>query len=300
MNLTQIRYFKAAAELENLTLAASRLHVAQSAVSRQIRLLEEELGVVLLERVGRGVMVTPAGRTMLAGADKLIDEVERIRTEVADMAHVPSGTLRIGANPSLGQIMFPRLVRRCLDKFPRIRLHLVADLTAPVQQWVRRGELDVAIISFPERDPELDGTQLSDEAIFLISAADKDPGLGPECDIKDVARQKLILPGLPNRERLGYERLAAAASSSLDCVVEVDSLSVMKSLARQGVGHLLLPYVAIGEDPEGDWKVSRVRGLNVNRQIVRSNRRPTTHAMMSVMALVEEEVALMKDEHIIR
>lgn len=301
MNLTQLRYFVAAAELENLSLAAARLHVAQSAVSRQIRLLEDELGVLLLERVGRGVVITEAGRTLLERSRHLFEEVNQIRTEVVDRAQTPSGTLRIGANPSFGHMLFPRVAERCWSAHPNIRLHLVTDLTMPIQDWVRRGALDFAIISFPERDTDFISTPLTRESIYLISAPSIDPGLGPECTMKAVAGLPLLLPGLPNRERLGYERLAAAKGYSLTCGIESDSLSVLKRLAQRGLGHLMLPYVAIAEDTmEPFWKTSRVTGLNVDRHIVRSARRPVSRTMQVLFDMIFEEIELLRSVGAIR
>lgn len=300
MNFTQLRYFVAAAELENLSLAAMRLRIAQSAVSRQIRLLEEELGVRLLERVGRGVVLTEAGRTLLERSRDLFEQADRIKAEVIDRAHSPSGTLRIGANPSFGHVLFPRLAERCWRTHPNIRLHLVTDLTTPVQDWVRRGALDFAIISFPERDSDLIGTPLTREHIHLISAPSIDPGLGPECSMRSVASLPLLLPGLPNRERLGYERLAAAKGHSLTCGIESDSLSVLKRLAQRGLGHLMLPYIAIAEDKiEPFWKTSRVSGLTVERHIVRSARHPITKTMQVVLDLIFEEIETFRASGII-
>lgn len=291
MNFTQLRYFVAAAELENLSLAATRLHIAQSAVSRQIRLLEEELGVRLLERVGRGVVLTDSGRTLLERSRGLFEQVDQIKSEVVDQANLPSGTLRIGANPSFGHVLFPNLAERCWHSHPNIRLHLVTDLTTPIQDWVRRGALDFAIISFPERDNDFIGTPLTREGIHLISAASIDPGLGPECTMRSVASLPLLLPGLPNRERLGYERLAAAKGYSLTCGIESDSLSVLKGLAQRGLGHLMLPYIAIAEDTiDPFWKTSRVAGLTVERHIVRSARRPVTKTMQVVLDMIFEHI----------
>lgn len=297
MNLTQLRYFVAAAELQNLSLAASQLRIAQSAVSRQIRLLEDELEVELLERVGRGVVLTEAGKTLLEGGKTLLEGVDQLKLEVSDRARVPLGTLRIGCNPSLGHVLFPLLAKRCLEVYPLLKLHLVTDLTAPVQEWVRRGDLDFAIISFPERDAELASTPLTNEAIYLISAASHAPDLGDECTMSEVAQFDLVLPGLPNRERLGYERLAAATGYSLSCKVESDSLSIMKSLAESGLGHLLLPYIAIGEEREADlWKAFRIKGLSVERHIVRSGRRPVTSAMTAVIGIIQAELRQLRAE----
>ncbi|MBO0765678.1 MAG: LysR family transcriptional regulator [Hyphomicrobiaceae bacterium] len=301
MNLSQLRYFVAAAELENLSLAAARLQIAQSAVSRQIRLLEAELGVALLDRVGRGVVLTEAGRTLLDRSRSLLDDVSQIKAEIADRARLPIGRLRIGANPSFGHVLFPRLAERCWKTQPNIRLHLVTDLTMPLQDWLRRGMLDLAIIAFPERDGDFVATPLTKEGIYLISPPSLDPKLGPECTMRAVAKLPLLLPGLPNRERLGYERLAALKGHSLTCGIESDSLSVLKRLAQRGLGHMMLPYVAVAEDRmEPFWKVARVKGLSVERDIVRSPRRPMTKTMEVVFDMIVQEVALLRTARLIR
>ena len=300
METSQLRYFLVVGELENLTLAASRLRIAQSAVSRQIRLLEEELGTKLLERVGRGVKLTAAGQTLLERGRQLMEQIKQIELDVTTQGNIPSGTLRIGANPSLGHTLFPRLADRYWSRHPNVTLHFVTDLTGPIQEWVRRGDLDLAIISFPDKDAEFISVPLASEGIFLISAANKDPKLGADCTIASVSRLPLLLPGFPNRERVGYERLAAAKGYGLSCRMEADSLSVLKTLAKKGFGHLLLPHVAIADDPEGTWTSSRVKGLVVERYIVRSAKRPVTRAMATVIEQIEEEVGKLRTDELMR
>ncbi|MGZ5829907.1 MAG: LysR family transcriptional regulator [Xanthobacteraceae bacterium] len=301
MHFNQLRYFIVVAELENLTLAAARLRIAQSAVSRQIKLLEQELGTTLLERVGRGVKLTAAGKTLLERGRHLLDEVKQIEAEVPTQGNTPAGTLRIGANPSFGHALFPRLAERYWKNFPNVKLHFVTDLTGPIQDWVRRGDLDFAIVSFPDKDTEFINLRLTSESIFVISAADNDPDLGPECTIRSVSELPLLLPGLPNRERLGYERLAAAKGYSLSCRMESDSLSVLKSLASRGFGHLLLPHVAIADDePKGTWKISRVKGFAVERYIVRSSKRPVTRAAATIIDLIQDEVRSLRSLGVVR
>src|SRR6185369_5192219 len=98
MDLQQLRYFVTVAEVENISLAAHRLRVAQSAVSRQIRLLEEELGVVLLQRSGRGVKLTETGESLRRQASDLIRQADGIRSDIRNRGNEPAGVLRVGAN----------------------------------------------------------------------------------------------------------------------------------------------------------------------------------------------------------
>ncbi|MGE5146192.1 MAG: LysR family transcriptional regulator [Candidatus Eiseniibacteriota bacterium] len=290
MDFRQLRNFVVVADLENITLAASRLRIAQSAVSRHVRLLEQELGVRLFERVGRGIKLTSAGQMLRERVGHLLDEIKQLEDDITAEGTTPSGTLRVGANPSFGHTLFPRIAEQYWTKYPNVRLHFITDLTASIQELVRRGDLDVAIIGFPDKDPDFIKTPLTTEGIFLISAPDNNPGLGAECTVRAISKLPLLLPGFQNRERLGYERLAAAKGYHLTCRMEADSMAILKSLAARGFGHLLLPYVAIADDaPEGAWIMSRVKGFAVERYIIRLASRPLTEAGASMIRLIQSE-----------
>jgi DNA-binding transcriptional LysR family regulator len=102
----------------------------------------------------------------------------------------------------------------------------------------------------------------------------------------------LLLPGLPHRERLGYERLAAAKGETLQCVMEADSLPILRDLARLGLGHLLLPSTAVFKLKEdGEWTSTRVKGFEVERFIAWHTERPITEAMSGFMKVLDEELA---------
>ena len=301
MNLGQLRYFVVAAELENLSLAASRLRIAQSAISRQVRLLEEELGVQLLERVGRGVKLTDAGKTLLDRGRLLLGQVRQLEVDIKTRGGAPDGILRIGANPSFGEIILPQIASLCREFLPNVTLHFVTDLAATMLDSVRRGSLDFAIISFPDKDADFILEPLVTESIFLISHIEHDPGFADECTLRAVSKLPLLLPAYPNRERLGYERVAAAKGFTLNCIIESDSLSVLKSLAARKLGHMLLPSIATASDaPAGQWKLSCVKGLTVERYIVRGARRPLSKAATAVIKLVHEETKQLRLRGIIR
>ncbi len=292
MDLQQLRYFVTVAEVENISLAAHRLRVAQSAVSRQIRLLEEELDAVLLRRAGRGVKLTETGEMLRRRASDLLRQAERLRDDIRGRGSAPTGALRIGANPSFGNTVFPSLAASYTARYPEVRLHFVTDLTLHVQEAVRNGRLDYGIIAFPDRDPTLITQRVANESIHLVSHRSTDLGLGPVCTVRQLARVPLLLPGLPHRERLGYERLAAAKGETLQCRMEADSLPILRDLARLGLGHLLLPSTAVFKlKEEGDWISTRVKGLQVERFIVWHTERPITEAMNGFMKILDAEIA---------
>jgi LysR family transcriptional regulator, nitrogen assimilation regulatory protein len=300
MDLQQLRYFVTVAEVENISLAAHRLHVAQSAVSRQIRLLEEELDAVLLRRAGRGVKLTETGETLRRRAGDLLRQADSIRDDIRGRGNTPSGVLRIGANPSLGNTVFPSLARNYTARYPEVRLHFVTDLTLHIQEAIRNGRLDCGIIAFPDRDPAMITQRVASESIHLISHRSTDPGLGPMCTVKQLASMPLLLPGLPHRERLGYERLAAAKGETLQCRMEADSLPILRDLARLGLGHLLLPSTAVVKFMEdGEWTSTRVKGFLVERFVVWHAERPITEAMSGFMKILHGELAALTKQGVL-
>ena len=301
MDLQQLRYFVAVAEVENISLAAHRLRVAQSAVSRQIRLLEEELDAALLQRAGRGVKLTDAGETLRRRAVDLLRQADDLRAELRNRGRAPAGVLRIGANPSLGEAMFPALARRYTQAYPKVRLHLVTDMTMHLQEAIQRGTLDCAIIAFPDRDPALAVQPIANERIHLVSHRDHDLDWGPVCTVKQLASVPLLLPGLPHRERLGYERLAAAKGQTLQCRMEADSLSILFDLARLGLGHLLLPSTAVHKlTSDGQWNARQITGFQLQRFLVWPAERPMTEAMEGFRKILNQEISSFTRDGILR
>jgi DNA-binding transcriptional LysR family regulator len=293
MDLQQLRYFVAVAEVENISLAAHRLRVAQSAVSRQIRLLEQELDAVLLRRAGRGVKLTETGETLRRRASDLIRQADSLRADIRGRGHAAAGVLRIGANPSLGDAVFPALARSYTDRYPEVRLHLVTDMTMHVQDAVRKGRLDCGIIAFPDRDSAMMAQSVANESIYLVSHRSADPGLGPVCTVKQLAAMPLVLPGLQHRERLGYERLAAAKGRTLACRMEADSLTILRDLARLGLGHMLLPATALIKLEPDEWISTRIKGFQVERFMIWHTDRPITEAMTGFMTILRSEIAVL-------
>jgi LysR family transcriptional regulator, nitrogen assimilation regulatory protein len=301
MDLQQLRYFVTVAEVENFSLAAHRLRVAQSAVSRQVRLLEEELGATLLRRAGRGVKLTETGEMLRRRATDLIRHADDLRSDIRGRANVPTGILRVGANPSLGDAVFPALARSYMASYPKVRLHLVTDMTMHVQDAIKNGTLDCGIIAFPDRDPSLVVQPVASERLHLVSHKSSDPGLGALCTVKQLASVPLLLPGLPHRERLGYERLAAAKGQTLECRMEADSLSILRDLARLGLGHLLLPSTALLKlEQDGEWISTRIKGLQIERFTVWHAERPVTEAMNGFFKILTNELSLLTKRGILQ
>ncbi|GIX36964.1 MAG: hypothetical protein KatS3mg127_0203 [Silanimonas sp.] len=167
MNLRDLRYLLALAQLRHFGRAAEACHVSQPTLSTQIRKLEEELGVTLVERAPRKVMLTEAGAEIAQRARRVMAEVEQMR-EIARRSHDPeAGTLRLGLFPTLGPYLLPHVVGPLRERFPRLELLLVEEKTELLLGQLREGRLDAAILALPVDDEGLEHALLFDEPFVL-------------------------------------------------------------------------------------------------------------------------------------
>ena len=149
MELRHLRYFVAVADEENVTRAAAKLHVAQPAVSRQIRDLEEELGLDLFERTAKSLRLTDAGRVFLEEARAVLQRAEDATKAVRAVAGGTRGELHVGYAPSLTVQILPRALRRFQGEFPRVRVSLHDLSTEEMLAGLREDRLHVALMVAP-------------------------------------------------------------------------------------------------------------------------------------------------------
>src|SRR5262245_31268364 len=155
MELHQLRYFVAVADLGNFTRAAERCAVAQPSLSQQIIKLETQLGQPLFERLGRTVRLTDAGRALYGRAVTLLANVEEAPQQVADVSAIQDGTVAVGAILSIAPFLLPPLAREFQIRFPRCHVIITEDVTARVIEGCLRGELDVGVLALPVADAQL-------------------------------------------------------------------------------------------------------------------------------------------------
>lgn len=145
MELTQLAYFVEVARLNNFTKAAERLKIAQPALSQQIRKLEQELGIKLFKRTGRGVTLTGAGEQFFIGAEKTLAEAQMAKDSVKGFINSPHGNIMVGALESMVQTRLPSLLVAFSKKYPGIKVFIRENTTEPLLEALKRGELDLAL-----------------------------------------------------------------------------------------------------------------------------------------------------------
>lgn len=248
MEISQLRTLIHVAELGSLSKAADRLRIAQPALSRQVRMLEEELGVRLFSRHGRGMALTDRGREVLAHALRVMAELEEIRARTADAEAPLTGQIAIGMPPTVADIVSVPLVTAFGRAHPEVGLRLVSAYTGYLFDWLQRGEIDLAILYDPRSARSLRSQPLLLENLFLIGPPEAGFSTVQAIPFARLAGRRLLLPSPRHGLRTIVERCAGEAGIALDVAVEADSYATLKDLVRHGQGWTILPLAPIHED----------------------------------------------------
>lgn len=170
MDLKQLEYFVKVAEMGSFTKAAIALHVAQPALSRQVRLLEVELRQNLLKRNGRGASPTEAGQLLLAHGRGILHQVERAREELARARDGLTGRVVLGMPPSVARVLTVPLTRAFKEKMPDAQLSITEGLSAAMQESLMSGRLDIALLYNATATTGIEIRHLLDEELWLVQA----------------------------------------------------------------------------------------------------------------------------------
>ncbi|MBL4667029.1 MAG: LysR family transcriptional regulator, partial [Sneathiella sp.] len=248
MDLKQLNTFVHVAELGSISKASVRLRIAQPALSRQIRLLEEELKVMLFTRHGRGMLLTEMGELLFSRATSILRQVEDIRTDLTEQANAIRGKVVIGLPPTVGDILAARIATRFMSRYPEVSLKIVPAFTDYLLEWLHRGEIDIAIVDELDNPENLMVQPLLTENLFLVASKSEGLRIHHGERFKDMAKRRLVLPGSNHRLRILLEKEAVKQGVTLDVPVEADALQTLKDLARRGHAVTVLPYASIHEE----------------------------------------------------
>ncbi len=251
MDIGQLRTLIHVAELGSLSKAADRMRIAQPALSRQVRMLEEELGIRLFVRHGRGMTVTEQGRDVLAHALRVMAELDEIRARTSDADAPLTGQIAIGLPPTVADIISVPLVAAFGKAHPKVVLRLVSAYTGYLLDWLHRGEIDLAILYDPRPARSLRSRPLLLENLFPIGPAEAGFSTVRAIPFKELSGKRLLLPSVRHGLRTIVEHCAAEVGITLDVVVEADSYATLKDLVRYGHGWTVLPLPPIHEDIKG-------------------------------------------------
>jgi LysR family transcriptional regulator, nitrogen assimilation regulatory protein len=298
MDLRQLRYFTVLAAHQHFGRASAVLHIAQPALSRQIQLLEAELGVKLVERHSRGASLTREGELLLDRATFLLRYADQIRVDILDLQGTPRGTVALGLPPAFASFFVVPLTRTLRDRYPEVRLRVRESFSPSLADALERGTLDVALISGPVAAPsQIHAEPLLTEELCAIGPK-HDPRLAvTSLDIQALAEVPLILAGLhKSGVRLALERSAANANLSLHDVIEVESADVAAQLVADGSGWTVHVASAVRREIQaGQLRAVPINGLVLERFLAHARQRPPSSATIALMSTIRSLVSVMID-----
>ncbi len=205
MDLRDLRYFETIAELEHIGRATERLHRTQPALTSCVRRLEQACGAPLLEKSGRGIRLTAAGKVLLKWAQRMRFDVEDARREIGDIGRGLSGHIRIGIVPTAAQFLLPPAARRLMQQAPEVTLKTVVGLIDALKPMLRSGELDLMVGTESPDEPGFTSQRLAEDEIVVAASASHDV-LRSTPTLRDLTAYRWVLqpPGAPTRDWLDH------------------------------------------------------------------------------------------------
>lgn len=252
MNLKQIRYFITISELQSLSKASAKLNIAQPALSSQLKNLEEELGVKLLDRHSRGVSPNDLGLMVLHHFKNIVREVDRTESLIVDYTMNPFGDVHIGVTTTAARAVVSTLVNRAKKRLPKINLHLLEAMSGTLNEQLRKGNLDIAILyNFDsyETDHNLIDNAVAYEKLFLLTNKRDDYNRLGTIKFSKIKDFPLALPSHPHTLNVLLSEMSLRQGVKLNMAAEVNSFTGMVELAKAGF-YTIAPIVSVKPEIE--------------------------------------------------
>ncbi len=245
MNLRAFHYLVTLADVRHFSKAADLCHVSQPTLSTQIRKLEEELDVQLVERSPRRVMLTEVGKEVVERARAMLAEADSIKAIARRSKDPHSGTLRVGIFPTLAPYFLPHVVPEIRRRFPRLTLRLFEEKTEDVLSMLHQGRLDAGLLALPVDDDQLKTRKLFEEPFVLAIPEAHALGAKDSITLQDLEKQELLLleDGHCLRDQALEVCQLSGAHEQLD--FHATSMETLRQMVAAGTGITLMPVLAV-------------------------------------------------------
>lgn len=293
MNLRDLRYLVAVAELRHFGRAAEACFVSQPTLSTQLKKLEDTLGVTLIERTNRQVMLSPAGEQIVEQAQKVLREVNTL-TGMAEQFRDPlGGDFRLGIIPTIAPYLLPKILNPMRRAFPNLRLHLIEGQTSQVTRMLKQGELDAVLLALPLNEDNIVEVVLFKEP-FLFAAAKTHPkAKQATVTLADLEDEEVLL--LEDGHCLRDQALDVcnAHRATENTSFRATSIETLRQMVAANAGITLMPALAVQKGggvsyiPFNGKAPHRTVGLCWRKT---STRRPLLKALGEVLQKVGAQV----------
>ncbi len=299
MNFRDLHYLIAIAEFGHFGNAAEACHVSQPTLSTQIKKLEDELGVVLVERTNKQVLLTNIGQQIVAKSQQILSSVDEMRELASQHKDPEAGTLRLGIIPTLAPYLLPRAMKAIEERFPKLKVLLYELQTPDILKKLPAGKLDAALLALPVDHAALESTPVFDEPFFAAIPRKHKLAKLKQLALEDLVGNNILL--LEDGHCLRDQALDLCRKVGADEAegFRATSLETLRHMVASGNGITIIPELAI----ESSYSHSkRIRYIPFKdpipfRTIVISTRRSSyrQHLAMELGKVISNSIAAVKD-----
>ncbi len=250
MEMRQLESLVAIADGGSFSRAAITLNLAQPSLSRQMALLEKELGQRLLVRTGRGVELSAAGEVFIVHAREMLEMARRGRDAMHELGQEPGGRVTVGMPPRVALGLSVPLVRSFRERFPRAVITVLEGLSLALRESLVAGKLDLALLFDPQPSPQLSYEPLMREQLLLV--APPNSRLPTRVSLASLSNYPMVLPSAPNAIRGLLDNILGPRGVTLNVLAEVGAVQTVLALVAEGAGCTVLPESALAASPGAD------------------------------------------------
>lgn len=279
MDLRQLEILQAIAETGSFTASGRKLHVSQSAISRQILLLEEELGEPLFLRVGRQVRMTPAAESLVQLGQRVFQDVRETVGTITDRTRTLRGTLRLAGGMTVCLYMFPPLLKHLRRVHPQLDVRLTVATAARSVAEIRAGRVDAGLLTLPVDESDLVTLPVLREELLVLTMPHHPLARKKKILPADLSGEPFVLfePGSATRQVIDAFFLREQVEPTV--VMDTENVEIIKAMVRAGLGIGIVPYQAIAREVRaGQFFCARIEGHELVRETgwvyARANRVP--------------------------
>lgn len=268
MNLKQLIYLRKAIEVGNITQAAKELNVAQTALGIQIRNLEEELGIELLDRHSRGVTASAGGEMLSKYAEDILALVAEARQAMLKFSGRETVALNLGITPSIMRLVGDQILTELVKTIPNVNLRMVEEFSFVLIRLLEQGELSCALTFAPDIDPKYSRWALLEEELFYLTAPDQTPDT-KTITFREVLETDLAMTGQHDAVYRIVDEIAHRLNMEWNVAYEVQSIRAVKNLVAKGIAATVMPFgAAEGELRSGVLKARLIVAPSVVRTLM--------------------------------
>jgi DNA-binding transcriptional LysR family regulator len=279
LDLRQLEILRAISESGSFTAAGARLHVSQSAISRQILLLEEEFKEPLFIRFGRRIQITPIGETLLQLSHRVFADIRDTTAGILDTKQQLTGTVRLVGGMTVCLYVFPPLLKEFRRHHPGVDIKVITGGTPRLLRKLRSGAADLGLMTLPIDDQALTTVPILREELLLAVPSGHRLATGKPIPPAALVRQPFILFEGGSNTRRVIDEFFVRADIKPRVVAETENVEIIKSMVASGLGVSIVPYQSVAREIRGGTLcVSRIAGTTLVRETgwvhLRSDRVP--------------------------